>query len=103
MVESNKHYNFAGHHTVDYGLIMVEAKELRVFVYLLVFFPAILVSSLSNRVWFSRDARVMNVPKKKKGLDSTPHCSLVVPHPSTGVMFEFEIVALGNPPKINAV
>ena len=41
MVESNKHYNFAGHHTVDYGLIMVEAKELRVFVYLLVFFPAI--------------------------------------------------------------
>ena len=41
MVESNKHYNFAGHQTVDYGLIMVEAKELRVFVYLLVFFPAI--------------------------------------------------------------
>ena len=54
MVESNNLYNFAGHHTVDYGLIMVEAKELHMFVYLLVFFPAIGFEPVESSMVFQR-------------------------------------------------
>ena len=69
---------------------MVQAKELRVFVYLLVFFPAIGFEPVESSMVFQRRSsnerpqlNLLPGARKKKGLDSTPHCSRVVPHPST--------------------
>ena len=68
----HKDNNFAGPHTVDYGLIMVEAKELRVFVYLLVFFPAIGFEPVESSMVFQRRSSNERPQEKKRiGFNTT--------------------------------
>ncbi len=69
LIWSNPTETTTSQDTVDYGLIMIEAKELRVFVYLLVFFPAI---------GFDNERPQLNLQGARK---TTPFP--VVPHPST--------------------